>query len=249
MQEIFNNFMRITDGIAMSDVLTWIFTVFAGIVAYKVIDYMQTSMARHGMLKDVEDSFTKLFNSPIAKALDSEGVESTVFVRSVLHDDMDWQVIRNENKGIEFKIVENQRFIHIRNGKGKTGQFYDEWISTQALHEINLKCRRIEKMFKDDVIKRIDLADMFRELLPLGKSGRLEFFKAYYGDYDAECIAYLVMQTLVSCNKYKNDTAVAQFAAYYKAHPDIHTLFESNRRYRRVRDYLTYRKFMKLCKQ
>lgn len=254
LNQTIEEFFRITDGIAMSDVIGWGFTIIVGMIAYRLIDDMQTALERHGMLKDIEDSFTELYNSPIARSCDSadENNLKQVFVRSVLHDDKDWETIENEEKGLEFQIVEQQRYIHIRDGYGEgkfVKKYFNEWISTQALHEITLRCRRIEKMFKDRIIKRIDLADMFRELVPLGMSGRLQFFLRYYGKYDAECIAYLVMQTIVSCKKYKNDDIVKKFVQYYNCHKEIHTLFTENRRVRPILDRRMLTKFQKICNE
>ena len=89
LNQTIEEFFRITDGIAMSDVIGWGFTIIIGLIAYRLIDNMQTSLERHGMLKDVEDSFTELYNSPIARSCDSkdENQLKQVFVRSVLHDD------------------------------------------------------------------------------------------------------------------------------------------------------------------
>ncbi len=104
-------------------------------------------------------------------------------------------------------------------------------------------------MFKSGIVKRIDLSDMFREIIPLGMSGRLEFFRSYYGDYDAECLAYLVMQTVFSCNKYQNDDVVNDFAKYYRTHEEIRPLFEKNRRIVRIRYDAAVRTFRKLMEK
>ena len=142
--------------------------------------------------------------------------------------------------------MDNQRYIQIRKHSSIAGK-QTEWMSTQALHEILLLCKRIEKMYKSHIIKRIDLVDMQREILPLGMSGRIEFFAAYFGYYDAECIAYLVMQTVVSCEQYHNTEAVLDFCNYYKNHMDIHSYFEKSVRLRRIYDRAAVRKFQALC--
>lgn len=249
----FDEFFRITEGIAMSDVVGWILTFMAGFVVFRLVDNMQTSLERHGMLKEVEDSFTKLFNSSIAIKMKNEDTEKQkyekIFVRSVLHDESDWQFITDESgETAKYKIIEKQRYVKIREKSTKGNEMYGEWISTQALHELTLKCRRIEKMYKSGIIKRIDLADMFREIVPLGTSGRLQYFSKYYSDYDAECIAYLVLQTIVSSYKYKNNDIVNDFAKYYKKHPEIHVYFSNNRRKRWFFDIVAFQKFQSIIK-
>ncbi len=249
----FIRYLRFTDGLSSSDIIGWILAALAGIIAYRLIDNMQMSIERHNMLGSIEDAVSSLYDSQIAfsvadgQELSRDNAEaSRVMVRSVLHDFSDWRIIMSsENpKERDIKIIGNQRYIHIR----KDGKF-DEWISTQALHEISLKMRRIEKMFKSRIVKRIDLSDMFREIIPLGMSGRLEFFRSYYGDYDAECLAYLVMQTVVSCNKYQNHDIVNEFAKYYRTHEEIRPLFEKNRRVVRCRDAAALRTFRKLMEK
>ncbi|MCR5626791.1 MAG: hypothetical protein K6F99_05690 [Lachnospiraceae bacterium] len=245
----FITYLRFTDGLSPSDIIGWILAALAGIIAYKLIDHLQTAIERHGMLSTVEDDITRIFNSVTALSFrkgdewpDDENINNNmVMIRSVLHDNTDWQVIRDENGAIECRIVENQRYLHIRKDEK-----YNEWISTQALHEIGLKARRIEKMFKGGIIKRVDLADMFREIVPLATSGRIEFFRAYYGNYDAECLGYLVMQTIISCYKCKNMEIIEEFNAYYKAHPDIHELFTNSRRIRMIRDRFAVMNFKKI---
>lgn len=252
----FVDYFKFTEGLSVSDIIGWMLTFFAGVLAFKLIDHMQTAMERHNMLTTIEDGFSNLFDMVVAlhiPDLDTMPTSDTaneysVMVRSVLHDDTPWEIIKDENGAIEYKILNNQRYIHIRNNKGK-GKCYNEWISTQALHEITLKARRVEKMFKDGIIKRVDLADMFRELIPLGMSGRIELLERYYGKYDMDCLGYLVMQTVVSCNKYGNDETVKSFAKYYNEHKGIHKYFTESRRNRRIKDKFAVMKFKKLMEQ
>ena len=249
----FIRYLRFTDGLSSSDVIGWILAALAGIIAYRLIDNMQMSIERHNMLSTIEDAVSSLYDSQIAFLVpkgqtlsEDNAKECRVMVRSVLHDFSDWQTIMSpENpKERDVKIIGHQRYVHLRKNEK-----YDEWISTQALHEITLKMRRIEKMFKSGIVKRIDLSDMFREIIPLGMSGRLEFFRSYYGEYDAECVAYIVMQTVVSCDKYQNHDIVNEFARYYNTHEEIRPLFGKNRRILRFRDESAIRTFRKLMEK
>lgn len=153
MVEDFCKYMTITDGIAVSDVLSWLLAAIGGIIVYKAIDHIQTSMERHGMLKDIEHTFSEIYNSVIAKSRNNKKNRNlqNVMVRSVLHDDGNWETIiqtdiNGQNKLCnKRKILDNQRYIQIRNGLGKKPkEFYrNEWISTQALHEILKHCQRV----------------------------------------------------------------------------------------------------------
>ena len=249
----FINYLRFTDGIATSDIIGWGLGALAGIVAYKLIDHMQTSIERHSMVASIEDGFSGLFDMPIAISdaphteLTEKDVEDRkVMVRSVLNDDTPWETVRckDDPSRLEMHIISNQRYMHIRDNDKRS-----DWISTQALHELCLKCRRIEKLYKDGVMKRIDLADMFREIVPLGASGRMEYISAYYDDFDADCLGYIVMQTVVSCDKCKNDSDYLKyFSYYYTTHPDIHRYFVEGTRIRKIRDFLAVRRFERIVK-
>jgi len=269
MIEQFLEYLRFTDGMASSDVLGWMFAAVGAFIMFKLIDNMQTSMERHSMLQEVEATFTNLYNSVIAlsytnkedkkkpnkelKELIMDKEIQSVMVRSVLHEELDWEVRTDKKtKKIQnpMEIVNSQRFILIRDKFCKNNEtYYYEWISTQALHEIILQCRRIEKMFKDGIVKKIDLSDMSRELVPLGICGRAEFFESYYGKYDADCIRYLVMQTVVSCYKYKNDVMLNRFLQYNEQHKKLQKYVAKNVRIRRIKDLYAILMFKKICKE
>ena len=244
---IISEYMKICKGIPVSDILGWILTGIAGAIAYKLIDHIQTSMTRHELLKGIEETFSNIYNSQIAFVSEGKRKRHKVMVRTLLDDKENWMTnIHEGDINNKIKVLDNQRYIQIRKRSSIAGK-RTEWMSTQALHEILLLCKRIEKMYKSHIIKRIDLVDMQREILPLGMSGRIEFFAAYFGYYDAECIAYLVMQTVVSCEQYHNTEAVLDFCNYYKNHMDIHSYFEKSVRLRRIYDRAAVRKFRALC--
>ena len=107
------------------------------------------------MLKEVEDSFSAIYDSIIAKSnVNTKGKKlESVMVRSVLHDKCDWQVKQNTDGKMKnsHNIEDSQLYIQIRNYK-ENDRNCNEWISSQALHEIMLLCRRIEKMIKGEII-------------------------------------------------------------------------------------------------
>lgn len=103
-------------------------------------------------------------------------------------------------------------------------------------------------MYKDNIIKRIDLSDLANEIVPLGISGRIQFFNAYFGKYEAECVAYLVLQTIVSCKKFGNNDIVIKFVKYYKENEEMHKYFQKSMRIRPIIDYCAVKKFNKIIK-
>lgn len=249
MWNIIRDYLTVGKGLPISDIVGWILAALAGALAYRLIDNIQTSITRHEMLKSIEETFSGIYNSKIAFVHNkSTGEKYKVMVRTLLDDKENWMT--NTHNGVvtnKIKLRDNQRYIQIRKQNG-SGEMQIEWMSTQALHEILLLCKRIEKMYKSRIIKRIDLVDMQREILPLGMSGRIEFFAAYFGAYDAQCIAYLVMQTVVSCEQYHNMTAVSDFKKYYREHTQIHGYFEQSTRLRKIYDRRAVKKFRAVCR-
>lgn len=243
IDKIIDEFLKVTDGIAMSDIIGWILAALGGFVVYWIIDNMQTSMERHGMIKDVEASLNTLYSSPFAKADSNDKPHSPVTVRSVLHDASPWKpFVRNGNpeECTEVLIEDTQRYVKIRDLKD-----CEEYISTQAIHELSILFRRMEKLYKDNILRPIDLSDLWREILPMGVNGRLEFYETYFSVFDVEPIAYVVMSAVVACDAVGNKAAVSYFRDYYRTHTDLHRLFINNKRLR-IWDMRCKRKFMRI---
>jgi len=214
--------------ITASDMITWLLAFVGGFIAYLVIDHLQTTMERHNVITDIENKINELFCNKIAKAK-KNGVLESVMVRTVLHDFSDWSF----QKDMELEVVDGQRFINIRKDEK-----YVEFISTQALHESLILFRRIEKLYKSKIIKSIDLSDLWREIIPYGSSRRLQFFEQYYSQRDIESITYVIMETVLACNKHKNDTAVDYFKEHYsRQKEEVEGFYFKNTRIRLIDRY------------
>jgi len=215
--------------ILASDMIGWVLAFIGGFIVFKIVDNMQTAMERHNVIKDVENSINTLFSAPIAKSNKSSKTENNhevenVTVRTVFHDESPWEeYIKGET---EIVIKKTQRFVQIRSKKG-----YKEYISTQALHESLILFRRLEKLYKDAILKPIDLGDMWREILPFGTSGRLEFYKSYFSESDIRSILFVVFNTVLACEKYKIDNAVKYFAEDFLKNKPIQKFYLKNNRY------------------
>ena len=150
-----------------------------------------------------------------------------LFLRTILDDKNSWFKYKRKNDCI---IIANQRYIKIRKIKE---DFSTEYISTKAIHELMILFRRIEKLYKDGIIKKIDLVDIWREILPFGVSGRPEFFTSYLSDNDTKSMRYVILMTLCASKKYKNTDALN----YFNSNKNDHSNFKTNKRYR-LRDIL-----------
>ena len=67
--ELFEGFVeysKFTDGITVGEVIGWLIAAVCGIVAYKVVHRMQTSLERHNMLHMLEQDISNLYDSKIA---------------------------------------------------------------------------------------------------------------------------------------------------------------------------------------
>lgn len=108
---------------------------------------------------------------------------------------------------------------------------YKEYISTQAIHELLILFRRVEKLYKDSILKPIDLADMWRGILPFGTSGRPGFYKSYLGENDIKSIIFVVFNAVLACDKYKIDNAVKYFAEDFLKNKPMQKFYSENSRY------------------
>jgi len=234
---------QIVREILASDIIGWVLAFIGGFLVFKVVDNMQTAIERHNVIQDVENSINSLFSQPIAKSnkcntIDNNQEIMDVTVRTVLHDNTPWEeYIKDET---EIVIENNQRIVRIR---GKDG--YKEYISTQAIHELLILFRRIEKLYKDSILKPIDLADMWREILPFGTSGRLTFYKSYLGKNDIKSIIFVLFNTVLACEKYKIDNAVKYFSIDFLNNNSMQEFYKENSRYT-YKERFRVRKFLRV---
>jgi hypothetical protein len=228
--------------VAASDLIGWLLAFLGGFIAYRIVDNMQTSLERHSVISDIEEKINHLFSSPIAKSTCSKDLGlHYVTVRTVLHDFSPWKDYTGDS---EILMDDCQRYINIRDD-----DHYREYISSQALHEILILFRRIEKLHKSKIIKDVDLSDLWREILPLCMSNRLGFLRSYYSDRDIESILYVFMYTGIACHKYQMDNALDYIKMHYKAVDEkLKDLFQNNRRLR-FQDLNALKKYKKIVNQ
>lgn len=236
--------VEIVKQILASDIIGWILAFLGGCIVYKMVDNMQTKLERHTVIKEIESTINELFSKQIAKANNSSDENNQklndVNIRTILHDKSPWEEYKNETK---IKIDKSQRYVQIRSKDG-----YDEYISTQAIHESLILFRRIEKLYKDSIVKPIDLADLWRELLPFGTSGRLEFYKSYLRESDVRSIVFVLFNTILACEKYKIYDANEYFARdFFKdcLKEEKKKMFIKNNRYT-FKERLKVKKFLRI---
>jgi len=162
-----------------------------------------------------------------------------VSVRTILNDDPSWERYSKEEKD-KRKIKNDKRYIRIRKNNE-----YEEYISTQALHESLIIFRIIEKLYKDNILESIDLADWWRELLPFATGNRLEFYVSYFSEEDIRAIVFVIFNTVLACHKYRVYGAIKYFKEYYNSNADIHKYFQGNERYR-LREKIRIGKFNRI---
>ena len=195
---------------------------------------MQTSIERHNVISEIESKINQIFSSPIAKRKNEKGELETIMVRTVLDDESPWMQF---NKEIKPLIIDQQRYICIRKEPQR-----EEYISTQALHEILIVSRRVEKLYKDGIIKRIDLADLWREFLPLILSNRIGFLSTYYSIRDVDSLLYVGLQTIISCHKIRLNTALEYFRkSLPKEEIELLNLLKNNQRLRLIDKFSVFR--------
>lgn len=215
--------------ILLSDILGWILAFIVGMVVYKLIDNMQIKIERHALVKDIENTFNELFSLEKAKILKQGESPEAINIRTTLGSS--WlKYVRGET---EIKIMNGQRYVLIKHDASERDASDREYISTQALHETLILFRRIEKLFKDSIMKPVDLTDLWREILPYSCEGRIEFFQEYFNKYDVHSMVYVIINTVLACETYKNKDAIE----YLKEKIDRNAfvrLIENNSRFGRL---------------
>ena len=195
-----------TPNVGANDIIGWCLAFLGGFIVFKIIDDFQTRISRHGMISEIEYLINNMFSSDLAINEPVNGEKSYVFLRTILDDETKWSAFDKEkDKPI---IHDKQRFARVRiQNDGKS----TDYISTKAIHELMILFRRVEKLYKDGIVKKIDLVDIWREILPFGVSGRPEFLSTYLLPSDIQSMRFVITMTLCSCKKYGNNDALSYF--------------------------------------
>ncbi len=225
MNKIFDG-LSYSPNIGANDIIGWCLAFLGGFIVFKIIDDFQTRISRHAMIYEIENLISNLFSSDLALKENVDGIQKPAYLRTILDDFTPWIKFDREND--KAKIVDKQRYVKIRQIDADNSTDY---ISTKAIHELMMLFRRIEKLYKDGIIKKIDLADIWREILPFGVSGRQEFFSTYLLPSDIESMLYVISITLCSCKKYKNNDAINYFHDTITDLSNVKNL-SANKRYR-----------------
>lgn len=130
-------------------------------------------------------------------------------LRNVLNNTPEWRYIEDENAstGIGYKppvciTYEGARYWQIRDFTNKKDQRIIEYVSSPAFHQSLIWFRKTERAIKRDLLLPCELADWWRQILPMGWSGRLEYLRKYFsGKEDIESIAQVISTVLIELNR------------------------------------------------
>lgn len=214
---ISSDLFQIVKGLPVSDILGWIIAAFGTFVVYKFFDNISVRMQRHAIVNEVEMKINTLFSAEFAFAINKDKKDNhneddyykKLQVRTVLDDSCNWEFpvkTEEEERKASIVVYNNQRYVQIRKDTNENAD--QQYVSTQAIHEILIIFRRIEKLYKDRIMLKVDLCDLWREILPFATSNRIAFFYNYLNDYDTSSMIYVIMQTVIACDKYKNIDAI-----------------------------------------
>ena len=159
MGKIFMFNIEFIKQIFLSDVIGWVLAFIAGMIIYKLIHNMQLKIERHSVVKEIEDTFNRVFalekakrfykyckskNGESSKKNNGNNKEENINIRTTL-DDIRWKKF-DSTRGDSIRI-EGQRYILIKENVVSEGhdeyKYYNEYIGTQPLHEILILFRRI----------------------------------------------------------------------------------------------------------
>ncbi|MCK8060424.1 MULTISPECIES: hypothetical protein [unclassified Fusibacter] len=191
--------------ISIGDIINWIYAAIGAFVAYIVLHRMQNNRERHSMVKEIEDTINDLLMREEAKSsnLNNDFKCQTVMYRTILHDESAWDMFKKENISIDG----NQRFVRIRN----TDQ-HIELVGTTLLHETLIIFRRMQKLYVDKIIKDEDLKDLWREIIPFMRAGKIEFFISYFGEDDVKPIISICLHCIYASLKSHHESATKYIA-------------------------------------
>lgn len=211
--------LEVVSQIFASDIINWIFAAGGGAIAYLVLHRMQNTRERHAMIKEIEDSISRLMDQECAITwvdYKKDCLEKVNF-RTILHDFSPWILFNKEN----VKIIDGQRYVLIRDDKE-----YYELVSTSLIHESLLWFRRVNKLYKDRIITSEDIADLWRQILPFMRANKLEFYRSYLGVDDTYAISTICLHCLYSIRKHNRLTAIKYASEIIKECENYDKYFE-----------------------
>jgi hypothetical protein len=227
-----SSFWSLVDG---GDIVTWIVTILvAVIVAVFVycsfhrhqinVSKSQREIARHSILRQLEEDIANIFKSKMARvlSLQTKEIEAREF-RSILDNEPPWSYEPDHNAikvaGWNPPVMcfkDGERYWLVRRITKETEVNQEQYVSSGALQETLLWFRRVARAHRDRVINSDDLADLWRFILPLGFSGRLHYFSKYFqGEQEIQAMVYLVNETLRVCCDRKWKTPIHYFRSYF----------------------------------
>jgi hypothetical protein len=171
----------------------------------------QKILTRFSTIRQLNNELINIFSEKTAletfKENGEEKKEEREF-RYILDQKPYWVVSRYEpDNGIIHVIYKGQRYWQIRNYEDKK-----QYVSSKALQETLFWFRMAYQGLIDSVIQPSDLCELWRSIFPLSSSGRFNYFKEYFGDFEIEndlkIIALVVNATLDGCKIKKYNNAI-----------------------------------------
>ncbi|MDI3312298.1 MAG: hypothetical protein QJR05_12850 [Thermoanaerobacterium sp.] len=204
----------------LTALLTYIYVVLTGfLVRESIKSSQQLILARHTLLRELEIDMDKIQRSKTVQISTNNGSFEPREFRYVLDQPLNWIYVKSDTEhGIlslpKYIDIEGQRHWLVRD-KESCKCKEEQYLSSQAFHEVLLWFKRLKIAYNDKVVKNEDLLDLWRQILPFGVGDRLYyFFKYFSGKDEIESLIYIINQTISYCYELKRDAPINYYLNY-----------------------------------
>ena len=136
-------------------------------------------------------------------------------LRHVLDNQPDWSFAKDdqlENKSDKNTGAKSVRYWKIREEANENHK-KTQYLSSPAIHSIMLWFRKVNRALEYKLLTEEELVDWWRQVLPLGFAGRLEYFQKYFrGSQDIRSMCKVISSMIITLDE--QDHAIA--SDYYK---------------------------------
>jgi hypothetical protein len=127
-----------------------------------------------------------------------------VELRNVLDDVPDWSYVEDPDVPPRqlvrppIQTMHNgARYWQIRSFAKEDNTTIRQFLASPAFHELLLWFRNVDRAFQEGIVLSSDIGSWWRQVLPIGWSGRLEYFRCYFeGYHDIQSMARAMVEAI-----------------------------------------------------
>ncbi|HWZ42413.1 MAG TPA: hypothetical protein VNW97_03010 [Candidatus Saccharimonadales bacterium] len=186
--------MHIDSSITQAKIIDWIITLTIGITIYLLFQRGSLKVSRLKAVAELEADIAEIHASmtafqqvqPSGGQCDSTDHE----FRFILDNEPDWTHVEDTEAvpyaGFRSPICIQRngvRYWQVRDFL-KDGIRIQQYVASSALHHSLLWFRRADRALNEKILLPGEIADWWRQVLPMSWSGRLEYYRKYFQGHD-----------------------------------------------------------------